>query len=250
MSACLLTSDLDGLHGGSPSSNNEGGPSSIDAGAGDSGPGTSDGGDSGVPVVLGRSCRELVGKLTTDSFVRLDPDGDTGPEPPFDAYCEMTTEGGGWMLVARSIDNRGGGNFGWKRTRGDVRNDNDPYSMGPAAFAVGFTEILLARRANDADKSLGENLYKLTISAADLNSHQNDAFSSYAIAGVRGNCNPNNGPTMLRFAGYSNEDDFFFFRDHGELSLYGFRPDGFNTNFGDCGQGGRLQGTQGMLFVR
>jgi len=59
------------------------------------------------PTDIYKTCNEIMvhGQSHGDGIYSVDIDGD-GPSIPFDVYCDMTNDGGGWTLVANHRLNR------------------------------------------------------------------------------------------------------------------------------------------------
>ena len=103
-SACSLTS-LDGYSsGGPPATAPDGGDALVPEGG--SADGSVDAGSEGGvdAAVVYRSCADV--KVSApgapDGKYTIDPDG-AGPVAPFEATCDLTSEGGGWMLVTLAM---------------------------------------------------------------------------------------------------------------------------------------------------
>ncbi|MEX1367230.1 MAG: fibrinogen-like YCDxxxxGGGW domain-containing protein [Nannocystaceae bacterium] len=184
---------------------------------------------------------------TPDGVYSLHRGGDP-QAPTFDAYCDMSTAGGGWTLVGRSVPGDWGDlPFGWTEATGDLANQEEPYSLDAAGQQLQFTEVLVGSRT--AGVTWDGNAYALTVPPNFVYVYGKAPFAT-TITTVVGDCEPTDGPSHLRYIGWTESPGIFHIANIEGYDGDGLERNGWDTDVAGCDGGGELNALQGMIMVR
>jgi cysteine-rich repeat protein len=254
--ACQLPTCADAIKSGGESDIDCGGPTCPKCNKGkscaadtDCATGACVNGSCNLPV----SCKQLKSGLpnTASGVYSIDTDGD-GPKQPFDVYCDMATDGGGWTLVGRSRNTPsapgcagtdGGANFGWRSAQGSVQSDGAAYSLDVASKGLVFSQVLLGNHSGG--KGFAGQIYRHNVINNFVDVHINTHYFIGAPATVAGCADDKQ---MLGWMGFTSNTDTFHLRDV-DGNGFGLTASGWRTCYDTC-VGANLNGQPGMIYVR
>jgi hypothetical protein len=164
----------------------------------------------------------------------------------YEAYCDMTTAGGGWTLVARSVIGSTETSFGWDKATGSAAVDTAPYSLRAPHVGLTFREILVGTYS--LGKVFALSTYKIDV-PANFPTYKN-ASVAVTVTALKTAAGCTGTPTMLSNWGFFDRPDHYFMCDATQSGDFGLLAGGFGLLEDTCATSGLMHGDQGMIFVR
>ena len=165
-----------------------------------------------------RSCADL---LAFDSAAgtgihRIDPD-EAGPLAPFDVFCDMEREGGGWTLILVSSDDSTDTWTMEARTRmttdtepiGDLAQTNRDFKS-PAYHSIPFRSLLFVHQPSVVTAAYDD----VSDSTRDFGSFLADIAYPVCDFALAGNGHPQTGGTLTLQGSLCDTDLYFNLGDH------------------------------------
>lgn len=180
----------------------------------------------------------------SDGYYFIYPNGRNSPGQL--VYCDMTTDGGGWMLIARSHPstiNYGSTNWGWTgNTIGNVKDFSQAYQAGWGSIwhstSATFSSFIYGNRNNINDNTWGYFIYKGNINYTNLltSDTQQSFVSTTTLKSNTAVYGSTSFPGMQGQIGYpttGTTNNNYYMRDCCGYASYGGSPTFMQTTY--CG---------------